>query len=113
MDITDYMHQTRKTAVYGSGVNTKQEQILYCMLGLVGETGEIAEKLKKKLRGGGKLEEFIDDPIIAKELGDVAWYWARLCDELNWDTSAVLEMNVAKLLSRLKRDKIHGEGDDR
>lgn len=112
----DYQAFTRTTAIYqenlGSGRRC-QEAITYCTLGLCGEIGEIAEKMKKKIRGGGNVADFIHDPEMAKELGDVAWYLARLADELDLRLSDVLAMNVEKLSSRKARGKLHGEGDNR
>lgn len=67
--IDDYQDFTHTTAMYRKPLEHVDEQIMYCMLGLTGETGEVAEKLKKKLRGGGSLSEFHHDPVIAKELG--------------------------------------------
>jgi len=113
MDATDYMLETRKTAMYGQAVESPHDQINYCLLGLVGETGEIAEKFKKRIRSGERLDTFIGDVDIARELGDVCWYLARLGDELNFDFSIILQMNVAKLHDRRERGVIQGEGDNR
>ncbi len=113
MEVDEYQEFTKTTAMYRGPLDTTQEQIMYCMLGLVGETGEVAEKLKKKLRGGGRLEDFIGDKEIAKEMGDIAWYWAQLCDLFAFKGSEVLQMNVDKLKDRQARDVINGEGDNR
>lgn len=111
--IDDYQDFTHTTAMYRKPLEHVDEQIMYCMLGLTGETGEVAEKLKKKLRGGGSLSEFHHDPVIAKELGDIAWYWVQLCSLFGYPASAVLKMNVEKLRSRQARGVVHGEGDER
>jgi len=113
MDATDYQCFTRTTAMYRGPLEDTNGQVMYCMLGLTGETGEVAEKLKKHLRGGGNLEELKGDPGLCKELGDVFWYLVQLCDVLGFDANIVLETNVAKLKDRQKRGVVHGEGDER
>lgn len=113
VDITEYQKFTTTTAIFRGKAKDFDAQIMYCMLGLIGEIGEVAEKFKKKLRGGGILLEFKGDVDIAKELGDVIWYWNQLCDLLGWDASDVLQLNIDKLKDRQKRGVVHGDGDNR
>jgi len=114
----DYQNFTKTTATY-PGVGTKNEHaIIYCTLGLNGEVGEIAEKVKKLIRDEGGFEALtkIDDEkrrAFAKELGDVMWYLARLSGELGFSLSEIARMNVEKLSSRKVRGAIRGSGDDR
>lgn len=79
-------------------------------LGLVGETGEVAEKVKKAHRTPPL-------PVVpeemAKELGDVLWYLARLASLYGYSLSQVAAMNVAKLEDRRQRGKLQGNGDKR
>lgn len=76
--------------------------------GLAGETGEVIEILKKRVRDGQfDLERF------TKEMGDVAYYWARLCRAFGLNPSEVLAANVAKIESRRERGVMRGNGDDR
>ena len=112
-DIDEYQEFTATTAMYRGPLNSTPEQLAYCMFGLTGEVGEIAEKFKKKLRGGGSLTEFVGDNEIAKELGDVMWYLVNMADVLGYDASAILKLNVAKLRDRQARGVIDGEGDNR
>lgn len=79
-----------------------------CTLGLSGETGEVTEHVKKLLRDGTKLG---DD--FKKELGDVIYYWARLCNAFNIKPSDIIAMNVEKLKSRKARGVMRGSGDNR
>lgn len=83
------------------------------VLGLVGEAGETADKIKKIIRdkGGDASEE--DREAILKELGDVLWYVANLSRYLGAPLSKVADGNIDKLSSRKKRNKLHGEGDER
>ena len=87
-------------------------------LGLVGEAGEVAEAVKKFLRGDYKTTSLKQNFYnlrnkIKKELGDLLWYLAVLADSFDIDLLDVAEMNIKKLQSRKKRNKIKGEGDDR
>lgn len=104
MDFGHYQDQTEKTAVY-----PPDRGLSYTALGLNGEAGEVAEKVKKYLRE--------DDPEylaeLEDELGDVLWYLARVCDELGLDLQDVAGRNVDKLLDRQERDVLTGSGDDR
>jgi NTP pyrophosphatase (non-canonical NTP hydrolase) len=101
VDFDRYQEQTRQTAVY-----PKENAIEYLALGLNGEAGEVAEKVKKQIRDD-------EDKDIMSELGDVLWYLTRLTDELGVSMNELAESNLDKLLDRKERGVIHGEGDDR
>lgn len=78
-------------------------------LGLVGETGEIAEKIKKHIRDDKELD--LED--ITKELGDVMFYLAGLASYFNIRFGAVASRNLEKLHDRQKRGVLQGSGDNR
>ncbi len=83
------------------------------VLGLLGESGEIAEKLKKVLRDKeAKLSEE-DRKELAKELGDVLWYVALLAHYLEVPFDDIATQNITKLASRNTRGKLAGSGDNR
>lgn len=86
---------------------------MYYILGIFGETGELAEKIKKLFRDdAGKMSpERLK--AVELELGDVLWYITRLADVLGIDLADVAHSNLAKLQSRMHRDKLHGDGDHR
>lgn len=117
MTPNEYQAMTRTTAIY-PGVGTGMpEAVVYCSLGLVGESGEVAEAVKKRIRkhGFNSLANLPRDQreLLLKELGDVCWYIARLADELGADLDGVLQMNVNKLQDRKDRGVIQGSGDER
>lgn len=89
-----------------------QGALTYPVLGLTGEAGEVAEKLKKILRDR---DGVVGDQreAIAKELGDVLWYVAACCHELGVSMSDVAQGNLDKLQSRAQRDVLGGSGDER
>ncbi len=104
-----YQVECKKTAVYP----TIGKKFVYPVIGLVGEAGEVSEKIKKVFRDdGGKLtkEKSIE---IAKELGDVLWYIAQISTELKIKLSDVAKVNIEKLSSRQERNQLHGSGDNR
>jgi len=78
-------------------------------LGLIGESGEIAEKIKKLLRDNTKVEA----QDIIKELGDVAFYLTALANYFGSSLDEVLELNMIKLNDRQERGVLKGSGDNR
>lgn len=109
MNFDEYQKKSRKTAIYPD----KDRNFIYPTLGLMGESGEIAEKIKKVIRDkGGKIDEETRTELI-KELGDVLWYLANLSTELGISLDKIAVTNIEKLLSRMQRDKLHGDGDNR
>jgi len=87
--------------------------LVYPALGLTGEAGEVAEKVKKLIRDNNGIitDEFRED--MKRELGDVLWYINALAHELRLELDEIASVNLEKLLSRKKRCKIQGSGDDR
>ncbi len=83
------------------------------LLGLVGESGELADKIKKILRDkqGQWTEE--DRQELIKELGDVLWYIAALAPLLGVSMEEVARRNLEKLAGRKQRNELSGKGDNR
>lgn len=104
----DYQAEARKTVIY-----PEYSGVIYPVLGLNGEAGEVAGKVKKIIRDGGDFTSVQFKQQIAEELGDVLWYVAAICDELGLSMTNVAKTNLAKLEDRQKRDKLSGSGDDR
>lgn len=114
--LDEYQEEAANFAFYSGFV--------YPTLGLVGEAGEIAEKVKKLLRdkempADHDLEQ--DDKYLSEderadlvlECGDVLWYLANLSNDLGFTLSEVAELNLSKLQSRRERGKLKGSGDNR
>jgi len=97
-----------------AGVTAKSSvDLTYTVLGLNGEAGEVAEKLKKALRDkGGILSPRIRGEM-ALELGDVLWYVAVCANRLGYSLDEIGRMNISKLESRQARGVIGGSGDSR
>lgn len=108
MNANSFQDWTMSVAIYpGAGTGNDQE-LSYLALGLNGEAGEVADKIKKHLRDGK-----LDIGGIIYELGDVCWYVARLAESLGYELEDVLTINYSKLESRKSRDVITGSGDER
>lgn len=94
MTINEYQKEAMRTA---SGMNyEKNGMLINAALGLCGESGEVADIVKKATFQGHEL----DAEHIAKELGDVAWYLAVGAQAIGYDLETIMQMNVDKLRSR-------------
>ena len=102
MTFDEYQEFARSTAVYPEDC-----KVVYPTLGLCGEAGEVAEKIKKHMRDGRSLVG------VGLELGDVLWYISALADDLGVMLEEIAQANVDKLQSRKERGKIGGSGDNR
>ena len=107
MELNEYAEKARrtdfKTSIHGN-------DWLYYALGLVGETGEIAEKIKKAYRDNNGE---IDKELMMKELGDVLWYTCLLSEHLGFTLEEVAAANITKLEDRMRRGVLNGSGDKR
>lgn len=109
MNFHDYQEQARAKAVYPE----LGGKVVFPTLGMVGEAGEVADKVKKLFRDH---EGVITDEAkqeLAKELGDVLWYLSQVATELDLSLEAIAEANIEKINSRHDRDAVHGSGDNR
>ena len=109
MNFSDYQTRSRVTAQYPA----IGHPIVYPALGLVNEAGEVAGKIKKVFRDKGGEINGETRAALASELGDVLWYLAQVCTELDISLNDVAESNLAKLLDRQARGQIRGDGDNR
>ena len=110
MQLDDYQSRSAKTLIEG---DDKVLVLARMALGLSGESGEVAEKIKKVLRDSNGVMSDDVKKELSHELGDVLWYLARLADITGSSLSQIAEDNLAKLESRQKRGKLGGSGDNR
>lgn len=109
MDFQEYQRTSRQTVKYpNAGKN-----FIYPTLGLAGEAGEVAEKVKKIIRDSDGTPDADTREAIQKELGDVLWYVAQVATEFGLKLDDIASANIAKLQSRMERGKIGGSGDAR
>ena len=106
MNFSQYQERANATAIYDTKFS-----IMYPTLGLAGEAGEVAEKVKKIIRDNKNIVDERED--IAKELGDVLWYVAAVARDIGFKLEAIAEMNIEKLESRKERGVLQGNGDNR
>lgn len=108
MTLNEYQQCALETAVY-----PQQYKVIYPALGINGEAGEVADKVKKIIRdnnGDISDEKRLE---IAKEVGDVLWYCATLSHDLGYSLDEIAKMNYEKLSSRKQRGMLGGSGDNR
>jgi NTP pyrophosphatase (non-canonical NTP hydrolase) len=108
MDFGEYQTKARKFKKYSN-----EYKITYPALGLASEAGEVCDKIKKNIRDEDNSLSDDDRVEILKEIGDVLWYCAMLCDDMHMPLDQAALMNLQKLNSRLSRDVISGSGDNR
>lgn len=111
MNFNEYQKKAERTDTHvGAGGN---DRFFYAALGLAGEAGEVAEKMKKILRDHGGTVDAARREEMKRELGDVLWYLAKIAREFDIPLDDVAEANIEKLYSRMERGKLHGDGDTR
>ena len=107
-DLDMYQQVAKQTAIY-----PREQAIIYPTLGLTGEAGEVANKVKKIIRDdGNKINEGLVQEISA-EIGDCLWYISVLADDIGIKLSDIANANLEKLANRKKKGTIHGSGDTR
>ena len=107
-DLDMYQQVAKTTAIY-----PREQAIIYPTLGLTGEAGEVANKVKKIIRDGSnsKDEKLVSE--IKSEIGDCLWYIAVLASDFDIKLSDIASANLEKLEKRKEKGTIHGSGDDR
>ena len=109
MNFNEYQTKAIKTAIYPHA----NHNWAYPLIGLCGETGEIANKCKKLIRDDKGLITQDKRKEISDEIGDLLWYVAVLAKEFNLELEQIAYSNLAKIQSRQERNKIKGSGDTR
>lgn len=108
MTFDQYQQEALSTAVY-----PREYGIIYPALGLAGEAGEVADKIKKAIRDkNGRFDaQTLEDIML--ECGDVLWYIAALAREAGYSLNDIARLNIDKLKARRERGTLHGNGDKR
>lgn len=110
MELEEYQEGAAETAIFPNELPDFIEVgQVYTVLGEAGETGEVAEKLKKAIREDD--ETYIEE--MRAEVGDTLWYLSQVCEEFDWELENIAEDNLAKLSDRRERGQLTGEGDNR
>lgn len=107
LGLNDYTDAATKYVCY-----PKDKETEYLVLGLCGEAGEVANKVKKVIRGDKVMDEHLRHDL-ASELGDVLWYISQLSTVTGYSLEDIARLNIKKLQSRYERNRIKGDGDDR
>jgi len=107
-DLDMYQKVAKQTAIY-----PREQAIIYPTLGLTGEAGEVANKVKKIIRDGTNKnnEDLVQE--ISAEIGDCLWYISVLADDIGCKLSDIANNNLIKLAKRKEKGTIHGSGDNR
>jgi NTP pyrophosphatase (non-canonical NTP hydrolase) len=109
MNMNDYQQAALRTAA----PREKHNELFHLLLGLVGETGEIAEKAKKIVRDKDSDFSQWDIEDLTKELGDTLWYVAVVAAYFDIPLEDVAQLNITKLADRQQRSTLSGTGDNR
>lgn len=110
MTLAEYARQARLTAVYATRGLRDARSLGYAVMGLAGETGKLADCLKKVDRDDDSTKTPERTARAKHLLGGVLWYWAALCYELRLDPEDVAGDNLKMLADRSRRDVIRGDG---
>lgn len=110
MTLDEYQKRALTTVITN---NDPFKDILHWVLGITGEAGEVAEKIKKIIRDKNSVISEEDKQELIKEVGDVLWYIAVLTHDLGYTLEDVAAKNLDKLSSRKSRGVLRGEGDNR
>ncbi|MFZ5982700.1 MAG: nucleoside triphosphate pyrophosphohydrolase family protein [Patescibacteria group bacterium] len=109
MDFNEYQKKSRKSFIYPK----PGKNLIFPVLGLCGESGEVAEKVKKLIRDKGSRIDNSTKEGLKEELGDVIWYVSQIASELEIPLEEIINKNIQKISDRKKRKVLHGSGDRR
>jgi len=109
MNLNEYQEQAYATATYPESAN-----LMYPILGLASEAGEVAGKMAKLLRGDTRsIDKMVVRESLIAELGDCLWMIAAAAEDMGVSLEFVAQENLKKLASRQARGVIKGDGDNR
>ncbi len=98
MEVNEYQILANRTLIDKPEQPLTDNQLMgaWCAVGLAGESGEVAELIKKGVFHG----HGVDHEKLKKELGDVLWYVAGLCRIYSISMEEVMRANIKKLKIR-------------
>lgn len=99
MELNEYQASAQKHAFYRYA-----DPLVYCVMALAGEVGELANKLKKSMRSGADRNM----AVLMDELGDCLWYVSATAKELGYTLEEVAEFNLTKLAARVEKHVVVG-----
>ena len=111
MNFDDYQKLSDRTADFSG--RPGDYPLMYCSMGLAGETGELIEKIKKVVRNDNGELSAEKRELIKLEIGDVLWYLSQIARITDISFQDAAEANVKKLADRRERGVIRSEGDTR
>ncbi len=113
IDLTDFAEYQYRAHVTSLNADVNGNRLVYPVLGLANEAGEVAGKVKKLFRDKGGILDDADRQALTAELGDVLWYLAEICTQCDISLADVAGENLIKLFDRVQRGAIQGSGDNR
>lgn len=111
MNLNEYQQFTINSAFFTENKNI--DFLSYLTIGISGESGELANKVKKIYRDKRGIVDNEDKEHLALELGDIIWYISVLAKKLGFTIDELLQMNVDKINRRIKNKTQEGSGDER
>jgi NTP pyrophosphatase (non-canonical NTP hydrolase) len=111
MDFNEYQEKASVTATFTG--KQEEHQLMYLALGICGESGEIAEKIKKMIRNDEGIITDETRELLKLEIGDVLWYLSQLSRVLGFTFDEAAQANITKIMDRRARGVIKSSGDTR
>ncbi len=111
MDFNEYQEKASVTATFTG--KQEEHQLMYLALGVCGESGEIAEKIKKMIRNDNGIITDETRALLKLEIGDVLWYLSQLSSVLGFSFDDAAQANIEKIMDRRARGVIKSSGDTR
>lgn len=110
MNFTEYQDDVQELAITKlTGIH----EVMYSTLGILGEAGEISEKIKKIVRDKHGIISEEDKQLLGKETGDVLFYIAKFLSDIGLDFETIAMENIQKCRDRETRGVVSGSGDNR
>lgn len=110
MNFNQYQEEVKRTAITKL---TGIAEVSYSVLGICGESGEVAEKIKKIIRDKDSIISEEDRVLLLKEAGDILWYISKFLSDIGWTLEEAILTNVEKIRDRETRGVLQGNGDNR